>query len=98
MNYSIEEIRKIVYEVLQEIIEEYEMPAIELTDEILLVNTLGLNSIDITHMLTSIDMRFSKHLPYDNLLLKDGTFLPDFSLKQIIEFIHSYVNSSEFSS
>lgn len=88
MKHSHEEIQVIITEVLQEMIEMYELPETEITSDLLLIQTLGFSSIDIMHMLASVDMRFNKHLPYDKMLVKNEQYVTDLSIQDIIEFIY----------
>mgnify|MGYP003935667171 FL=1 len=69
-------------------IEMYELPPTPITSDLMLIGTLGFSSIDIMHMLASVDMRFQKHLPYDKMLMKDGEYITDLSIDDIVAFIH----------
>jgi acyl carrier protein len=82
----------IVFEVVENLIQEYDLPPLEVTDETRLIETLGLTSIDIMHLLSSIDMRLSKHLPYDTLVLKNGEYISDISIGEIIDFVIANVD------
>jgi acyl carrier protein len=95
MENQTENYRQIVYEVIEALISDYELPEIELTDDTLLIDSLGLTSIDIMHVLSSIDMRVSKHLPYDNLVIQNDEYISDISVKQIIDFIDSNINETQ---
>jgi acyl carrier protein len=95
MENQTENYRQIVYEVIEALINDYELPEIELTDDTLLIDSLGLTSIDIMHVLSSIDMRVSKHLPYDNLVIQNDEYISDISVKQIIDFIDTNINETQ---
>ena len=82
------EINEEIKAILEEVIEMYDLPQAEITDDLLLIGTLGLSSVDIMHFLASVDMRYEKHLPYDKLMLKDGEYVSDFSFGQIIDFVY----------
>lgn len=88
MKHSNEEIQTIITEVLNEMILMYELPETKITSDLLLIQTLGFSSIDIMHMLASVDMRFNKHLPYDKMLMKNGQYVTDLSIQDIVEFIY----------
>lgn len=82
------EIREEIKEVLEEMIEMYDLPTTEITDELLLIETLGFSSVDIMHFLASIDMRFERHLPYDKIMLKNGEYVSDLSFGEIVDFVY----------
>jgi acyl carrier protein len=94
MENPIKNYRQIVYEVIEALIKDYELPEIAITDDTLLIDSLGLSSIDIMHVLSSIDMRVSKHLPYDNLVIQNDEYISDISVKQIIDFIDTNINET----
>jgi acyl carrier protein len=82
------EIREAIKEILHEMIELYDLPTTEITDELLLIETLGFSSVDIMHMLASVDMRFERHLPYDKIMLKNDEYVTDLSFGEIVNFVH----------
>ncbi|MFT5228765.1 MAG: acyl carrier protein [Glaciecola sp.] len=82
------EIREAIKEILNEMIDMYDLPATEITDELLLIETLGFSSVDIMHMLASVDMRFERHLPYDKIMLKNDEYVTDLSFREIVNFVH----------
>ena len=81
------EIREAIKEILDEMIEMYDLPTTEITDELLLIETLGFSSVDIMHFLASVDMRFERHLPYDKIMLKNGEYVSDLSFGEVVDFV-----------
>ena len=82
------EIREAIKEILNEMVEMYDLPATEITDELLLIKTLGFSSVDIMHMLASVDMRFERHLPYDKIMLKNDEYVTDLRFGEIVSFVY----------
>jgi acyl carrier protein len=82
------EIRAAIKEILEEMIEMYDLPTTEITDELLLIETLGFSSVDIMHLLASVDMRFERHLPYDKIMLKNDEYVADLSFGEIVSFVY----------
>lgn len=82
------EIREAIKEILEEMIEMYDLPTTEITDELLLIETLGFSSVDIMHLLASVDMRFERHLPYDKIMLKNDEYVTDLGFGEIVNFVH----------
>tara|TARA_B110000003_G_C16650994_1_gene534120 strand:+ start:1458 stop:1766 length:309 start_codon:yes stop_codon:yes gene_type:complete len=87
------EIRSEIKEVLEDIITMYELPTVDITDNLLLIETLGFSSVDIMHLLASVDMRFERHLPYDKIILKNGEYVTDLSFGEIVDFIYDNFDS-----
>lgn len=81
-------IREVIKEILNEMIEMYDLPTTDITDELLLIETLGFSSVDIMHMLASVDMRFEKHLPYDKIMLKNDEYVTDLRFGEIVNFVY----------
>jgi len=81
------EIREEVKEILEEMIEMYDLPSTEINDDLLLIESLGLSSVDIMHFLASVDMRYEKHLPYDKLILKNEEYVSDLKFGEIVDFV-----------
>lgn len=89
------EIREEIKEILEEMIEMYDLPSVDITDSLLLIETLGFSSVDIMHLLSSVDMRFERHLPYDKLMLNNGEYVSDLTFGEIVDFVH---NNYDFAS
>lgn len=87
------EIREAITEILDEMIEMYDLPATEITDDLLLIETLGFSSVDIMHMLASVDMRFERHLPYDKIMLKNEEYVTDLSFGEVVNFVYENFDS-----
>ena len=87
------EIRSEIKEVLKEMITMYELPIVEITDDLFLIETLGFSSVDIMHLLASVDMRFERHLPYDKIILKNGEYVTDLSFGEIVSFVNDNFDS-----
>jgi acyl carrier protein len=88
MEITLPEIRDAIKDILDEMIEMYDLPATEINDDLLLIETLGFSSVDIMHMLASVDMRFERHLPYDKIMLKNDEYVTDLSFGEIVNFVH----------
>ena len=87
MERTLPEIRDAIKDILDEMIEMYDLPATEIKDDLLLIETLGFSSVDIMHMLASVDMRFERHLPYDKIMLKNDEYVTDLSFGEIVNYV-----------
>jgi len=53
-----------------------------------LVNDLGCESIDIVMLIVAIEENFQrKGLPFEELLMNDGRYVTDLSVRQIVDFL-----------
>ncbi len=59
----------------------------EITPQTKLVEDLGFSSMDIIHLLASIDMRFRRKLKYDLFFRRTDQLVQDFSIAEIADFI-----------
>jgi acyl carrier protein len=50
---------------------------------------LNLTSIDVLHVLASIDMRLRRKLPFQELVITPDGYVNDLSVARIAEFIHA---------
>lgn len=56
---------------------------------------LCLTSIDVMHLLASIDMRYQKKLPYERLILEDGKYRTELSVEDLANFVWENFDSAE---
>lgn len=59
----------------------------EITLQTKLREDLGFSSMDIIHLLASIDMKFRCKLKYDAFFRRADQFVEDFSVEEIAEFV-----------
>jgi acyl carrier protein len=65
-------------------------PAEDVSVQTMLRQDLEFSSMDIIHLLASIDMHFNCKLRYDRLFQQNGGFTPDFSVSDVANFV--YIN------
>lgn len=88
------EITQVIVDILNETIETYELPQVTVDRDTLLSGSLGFTSIDMMHVLASVDMRFATHLPYDSLIMKNGEYISDLSVGQIADFVEANLQNA----
>lgn len=64
-------------------------PGQKFNAETLLARDVGFTSIDLIQFCVALDQSFGARLGFQDLLMKDGSYIGDVSLGQIAEFIHS---------
>lgn len=58
----------------------------------MLVNDLEFASVDIIQLCVAIEQHFERKLGFQDLLMKDGSYVGDLSIAQIAEFIETRLN------
>lgn len=57
-----------------------------------IVNDLGFESLDVVYMVTAIEDRYGRRdLPFENLLMTNGAYVADLTVKQIAQFLEQNV-------
>lgn len=60
-----------------------------------IVADLGFESLDVVYMVTAIEDRYGRRdLPFEQLLMNDGSYVLDLSVKQIAQFLHEQVGDA----
>lgn len=60
-----------------------------------IVADLGFESLDVVYMVTAIEDRYARRdLPFEQLLMVDGAYVADLSVRQIAAFLSDCVNGS----
>ncbi len=63
--------------------------------ETAIVADLGFESLDVVYMVTAIEDRYGRRdLPFEQLLMIDGAYVADLSVRQIASFLCESVNGS----
>ena len=61
--------------------------------ETLLVSDLGLESIDVVGFIIAIEEHYQRQdLPFAELVMTDGRYVEDMSLRELVDFLHRYLN------
>jgi acyl carrier protein len=84
---TLEEVQAGVINVVGEIARTQAHADDEITLETKLGADLGFSSMDIIHLMASIDMRFQCKLKYDLFFRRADQFVEDFSVTEIADFV-----------
>jgi acyl carrier protein len=61
----------------------------------LLNHDLGFQSIDWVHLVTAIEEHFGRRdFPFPELFVRDGRFIEDLAVKQLVDFLAKHVTPS----
>jgi acyl carrier protein len=82
-----EQIHESIADIVRGMTKGWDLDADQLGPETRLVSDLGFSSVDIIHLMASTEMRFNRKLPYDEIVMRDGRYVDDLSLRELIEFV-----------
>jgi acyl carrier protein len=58
-----------------------------------IVAELGFESLDVVYLVTAIEERYDRRdLPFEQLLMVDGSYVSDLTVKQIAQFLREQLN------
>ncbi|MCB0070200.1 MAG: hypothetical protein KDE20_02025 [Caldilineaceae bacterium] len=89
-----DEISQVVLTTLAEKLDEWTIDHDELTLQTLLINELGLSSIDVVHVLMSINMQLNERLQYGNFMVTEQ-HKDDVPVEAIVDYIVTSLNEGE---
>jgi len=80
-----------IIDILQETVQDWDLDQDEVTESTQLVADLGFTSVDIIHLVVSIEEHFNQKLGFNQLLMNDGRYVDDLSVAQIAAFVAQQV-------
>lgn len=95
MKPTAEEIQESIASILREMTKGWDIEAEQLGPETQVVSDLGFSSLDIIHLMASMEMRFNRKLPYDEIIMQDGHYVDDLSLRELVEFVGRNFDGAE---
>lgn len=82
-----EQIHESIRDILREMTKGWDMEGEEFGPETQLVSGLGFSSVDIIHLMASLELRFNRRMPYDEVVMRDGQYVDDLSLRELADFV-----------
>ncbi|MCD6298776.1 MAG: acyl carrier protein, partial [Deltaproteobacteria bacterium] len=75
-------------EIVEDLIQDW---GIDLDDDVtgtmLLVNDLDFASVDIIQLCVAIEQHYDRKIGFQDLLMKDGSYVSDLSIAQMVDFL-----------
>ena len=60
-----------------------------------LISDLTCESIDIVQIVVALEERFHRRdLPFEKLLMTEGRYVDDISVRQVVDFLHRHLNEA----
>lgn len=81
------EIQSVIVHILQDMTQEWDLDLSDITPETKLVEDLNFGSIDIIHLVVAIEEHFQKKLGFNELLMKNGQYVDDISIEDLVSFV-----------
>jgi acyl carrier protein len=91
-----EQYEKDVIEILKELTADWDDlgGGAALSPETGIVADLGFESLDVVYMVTAIEERYARRdLPFEQLLMVDGSYVTDLTVRQIAQFLQQNMNA-----
>ncbi len=81
--------------ILKDMTQEWDMDLSEITSGTKLMEDLGFVSVDIIHLVVSIEEHFKQKLGFNALLMRDGRYVDDLSIEEISSFVSSQLTGAK---
>ncbi|MGC1392892.1 MAG: phosphopantetheine-binding protein [Coleofasciculaceae cyanobacterium] len=81
--------------ILKDITQEWDMDLSEINSETKLMEDLGFVSVDIIHLVVSIEEHFKQKLGFNALLMQNGRYVDDLSIEEISSFVSSQLTGAK---
>ena len=83
-----EAIEKVLIDIIEDLIQDWELYLDNgVTGDTLLVNDLDFASVDIIQLCVAIEQYYDRKMGFQELLMKDGSYISDLSITQMVDFI-----------
>lgn len=86
---TVDEVEEIMAVIVKDLVQDW---GIDLNGSVkgntLLVNDLEFASVDIIQLCVAIEQHYERKFGFQNLLMKNGSYVSDLSISQIAHFLH----------
>jgi acyl carrier protein len=84
-----------VIPIVEDLIQDWGLSLEEgITGRTMLVDDLEFASVDIIQLCVALEQHFERKLGFQDLLMKDGSYVGDLSIAQVAEFIETRLNQT----
>lgn len=85
------QIQSSIIEILKDMTQEWDMDMAAINSETKLMEDLSFVSVDIIHLVVSIEEHFKQKLGFNALLMRNGRYVDDLSVAEIANFVSSQI-------
>jgi len=94
--YSRETVEQTVIDIVGDLIQDWGLDLEEaLSGKTLLVEDLEFASVDIIQLCVAIEQHYEQKLGFQDLLMKEGHYVSDLTLDQIIDYVYRKLAGTE---
>ncbi len=86
------QIQSDIIEILKDTIQDWGIDVDDINPKTKLVEDLGFVSVDLNHLVLSIEEHFKQRLGFHELLMQDGKYVDDLSVDELASFVSSQIN------
>ncbi|MBD0301432.1 MAG: acyl carrier protein [Tolypothrix sp. T3-bin4] len=86
------QIQSNIIEILKDITQEWGIDVDDINSGTKLVEDLSFVSVDIIHLVVSIEEHFKQKLGFNELLMQDGKYVDDLSIDKLASFVSRKLN------
>lgn len=92
--HTTETIQETVVEIVRDLVQDWGVePDDGITGRTKLAADLGFASVDIIQLCVAIEQHYGKKMGFQDLLMKDGSYVSDLSLTQIAQFVNARIQT-----
>ncbi|MDY6853742.1 MAG: acyl carrier protein [Thermodesulfobacteriota bacterium] len=85
-----ETIEEVLIDIIEDLIQDWGLDLDNgVTGDTLLVNDLDFASVDIIQLCVAIEEYYNQKMGFQELLMKNGSYISDLSITQMVDFIGS---------
>lgn len=81
------QIQSDIIEILKDMTQEWDLDVDKIGPDTKLVEDLSFASVDIIHLVVSIEEHFKQKLGFNELLMSDGRYVDDLSINEVTNFV-----------
>ena len=95
MKPTAQEIESSVMEIVKEMTEDWDLEMDDLEPDAGLVEELCFSSVDFLHLLAAVEMKIGRKLSYEELLVQDGSYRTELTVRQLAQFVDENYEQAE---
>ncbi len=92
MQVTEQQVKSDIVEILKDMTQEWDIDVNEISSDTKLLEDLSFASVDIIHLVVSIEEHFKQKLGFNELLMRDGRYLDDLSVEELSSFVSRKLN------
>ncbi len=92
MNSANETIEAVLVDIIEDLVQDWGLDLDEgINGDTTLVNDLDFASVDIIQLCVAIEQHYDKKIGFQDLLMKDGSYVADLSISQIGDYVQTKI-------